>query len=152
MDQLFEFVGNHLELVAVWAFFLAALMWDSSKKSGDTISVNETIHKINKEEAVVLDVRDHKDFSQGHLVDAINIPFAKLAERMSELEKYKTRPIVLICKSGQTVAMAGKMLKQKEFEVYRMKGGMMEWSAQSLPVVKKEAKKEKKNNKEKADD
>jgi len=151
MEQFFEFIGNHWELVAVWTAFVVALLWDNGKKSGETISVNEAINKINKENAVVLDIREHQDYSQGHLVDAMNIPFAKLAERMSELEKHKSRPIVLVCKTGQTVAMAGKMLKQKEFEVYRMQGGMAEWSHQNLPVVKKEKISHKKDKKDKKD-
>ena len=59
-----------------------------------------------------------------------------LAQRMSELDKERERPIVLVCKTGQTVSMAGKMLREKGFNAVRMKGGMMEWNSQNLPVVK----------------
>ena len=69
-------------------------------------------------------------------MNAINIPYASLAQRMNELEKERERPIVLVCKTGQTVSMAGKMLREKGFNAVRMKGGMMEWNSQNLPVVK----------------
>ena len=84
----------------------------------------------------VKDIRDKADFKAGHLVNAINIPYASLAQRMNELEKERERPIVLVCKTGQTVSMAGKMLREKGFNAVRMKGGMMEWNSQNLPVVK----------------
>ena len=91
---------------------------------------------INRQNALVLDIRDKADFKAGHLVNAVNIPYASLAQRMNELDKERERPIVLVCKTGQTVSMAGKMLREKGFNAVRMKGGMMEWNSQNLPVVK----------------
>ena len=92
---------------------------------------------INKKDAFVLDIRDGSDFKNGHLVGAVNIPYANLANRLGELEPQKNRPIILVCKTGQTVSMAGKMLREKGFDAVRMKGGMMEWNNQNLPLVKK---------------
>lgn len=136
MDRLLEFVVNHWELVGLFTFFLVALLWDNNKRSGQSVSVAEAVLKINKENALVLDIRDSKDFNAGHLAGAVNIPYAKLADRLSELDKHKERPIILVCKSGQTVSVAGKMLKEKGFNAIRLSGGMMEWSNQNLPVVR----------------
>ena len=67
---------------------------------------------------------------------ALHIPSAKLAERMAELEKYKDKPIVLVCKMGQQAGAAGKQLKAADFsKVYKMTGGMMEWGNLQLPTV-----------------
>lgn len=136
MDRLFEFIANHWELVGMFAFFVVALFWDNNKRSGQSVSPAEATIKINSENALVLDIRDTKDFSAGHLANAVNIPYAKLSERLSELEKHKERPIILVCKSGQTVGVAGKMLREKGFNAMRLSGGMMEWSNQNLPVVR----------------
>jgi rhodanese-related sulfurtransferase len=84
-----------------------------------------------------LDLRDGADFKQGHIVDALHIPASKLAERAAELEKYKDKPIVLVCKMGQHSGAAGKQLRSQGFDkVYKMTGGMMEWGNLQLPLVK----------------
>jgi len=84
----------------------------------------------------VLDIRDKKDFSAGHLANALNIPYSNLASRLNELDAHKERPIILVCKTGQTVGVAGKMLREKGFNAVRLTGGMMEWTNQNLPVVR----------------
>ena len=137
MEQAFEFINNNWMLVSVWGAFLAAFLWDNNQRSGASISSAQATQMINKQDAVVLDIRDKKDFDDGHLANAINIPYSSLADRLSELESSKEHPIVLVCKSGQSVGMAGKTLKQKGFEVYRLSGGMLEWTNQNLPLVTK---------------
>jgi rhodanese-related sulfurtransferase len=55
---------------------------------------------------------------------------------MAELEKYRNKPIILVCKMGRQASAAGKQLKGNNFEqVYKMTGGMMEWSNLQLPTV-----------------
>lgn len=137
MDQAIEFVGNHWWLVAIWAAFFVALLWDNKQRAGASVSPAQAIQMINKDDALVLDIRDKKDFGKGHVVNAKNIPFANLAGRLGELDTYKSRPVLLVCKTGTTVSVASKMLKEKGFNAIRMTGGMMEWEAQKLPVVRK---------------
>jgi len=137
MDQLFEFIGNHWWLVGIWGAFLAALMWDNNQRSGQSVSTAQATAMINKENALVLDIRDKKEFSEGHLANATNMPYANLAKRMNELDIHKHRPIILVCKTGTTVSVAGKMLREKGYNALRLNGGMMEWNAQNLPVVRK---------------
>jgi rhodanese-related sulfurtransferase len=83
---------------------------------------------------VVIDLRDAKEFREGHIVDALNIPFAKITDKMGELDK--SRPVVLVDKIGQHSAAIGRQLKQAGFQVNRLQGGMSEWTGSSLPVVK----------------
>ncbi|MAD47126.1 MAG: sulfurtransferase [Oceanospirillaceae bacterium] len=136
MDRLFEFVANHWWLVGIWGAFLLALLWDNNRRSGLSVSTSQATMMANNEDAVFVDIRDAKDFSAGHIANAVNIPFATLTSRMSELDKYKDKPLILVCKSGQTVNMAGKTLREKGFNAVRMSGGMMEWNNQNLPVVR----------------
>ena len=82
-------------------------------------------------------MRDQKEFSEGHIVDAVNIPHAALGSRLSEIERHKQKPIVVTCKMGQHAGTAGTVLRKAGFEnVSRLKGGIMEWRNQNLPVVK----------------
>jgi len=95
------------------------------------------VNMINRDNAVVLDIRDNKEFGAGHIVDAINIPLSNLDNRATELQKYKDSPIVIVCKMGQSASAAGKKLKALEYEqVHRLSGGMAEWSASNLPLIK----------------
>ncbi len=137
MDQLVEFVGNNWWLVGIWGAFIGALLWDNNQRSGQSVSTAQATAMINRENALVVDIRDKKDFSVGHVANAMNIPYANLAKRMNELDIHKQRPIILVCKTGTTVSVAGKMLREKGFNALRLNGGMMEWNAQNLPVVRK---------------
>lgn len=92
---------------------------------------------VNRENALVLDVRDRKEFQAGHIVDAVNIPQSSLESRLDELKKHKDRPVVVVCRIGQNAGAAGTLLRKSGFEqVSRLSGGMTEWRNQNLPVVK----------------
>ena len=93
---------------------------------------------INRSNAVVLDIRDKKDFDAGHIVDAIHIPLGKLEGHVTELDKHKAVPVVVACRLGQHSADAVKVLRKAGFtQVLRLAGGMIEWRAQNLPLVQK---------------
>ena len=101
------------------------------------MSPQELVNLVNKEGAVVLDVRDSKEFASGHIVDAVNVPHAVLESRLAELEKYKEKPVTIVCKMGQHAGTAGTLLRKAGFaSVTRLTGGMTEWRNQNLPVVK----------------
>src|SRR5258708_6893142 len=62
-----------------------------------SVSPTEAVLLINRQDAVVVDVRDAKQFRAGHIVNAVNLPFAELEDRVREVEKYKQRPVILSC-------------------------------------------------------
>lgn len=134
MNNFLIFLGEQWMLVSALMALAGLFMWTENQRAGDSISVHQLIAQVNNANAAVLDLRDPKEFREGHVVDAINIPFAKIAERMAELDK--TRPLVLVDKIGQHSAAIGRTLKQAGFQVSRLQGGMSEWTASSLPVVK----------------
>lgn len=123
-------------LFSLLAVLVAAFIWTESHKGGQAMSHHDVTRLINSDAAVLLDVRDTKDFGSGHIVDAINIPYAKLTTRVVELEKFREKTIVVVDKLGQHAGAAGKILKDKGFEVARLQGGLAEWKAQNLPLVK----------------
>lgn len=138
MELFLQFISAQWILVTALIVCIILLLRHESRKGGESLSPQQLVARVNQAEAVVLDVRDAKEFDQGHIVDALNIPFAKLAERMSELEKFKSRPVVVVCKMGQHSGAAGKQLRAQGFEdVSRLSGGMVEWKAQQLPLVMK---------------
>lgn len=136
MALFFEFLAEQWLLASALLVVIVMLFVHEGRRSGPSVTPQQAINLINKEDGVFLDLRDAADYKQGHIVDAINIPATKLASRLVELEKYKDKPLVLVCKMGQQSGAAGKQLKEAKFErVYKMSGGMTEWGNLQLPTV-----------------
>jgi len=135
IEQIFEFIVNHPILVGTFVFLLVAFLINEGKQGGATVNTSNLVKMVNHEDAVILDVRDKKDFGLGHISGAVHMPFSSLDQRATELDADK--PIILVCKMGQLSSAAGKKLKALGFEnVRRLSGGMAEWNASGLPIVK----------------
>jgi rhodanese-related sulfurtransferase len=136
MALFLEFLTQQWMLASALLVAVALLITYESRKAGPSLSPQQAINVVNEQNGVFVDLRDAAEFRKGHIVDAINIPALKLPEHMAELEKYKDRPIVLVCKMGQQSSGASKQLKEANYStVYKMTGGMMEWSNLQLPTV-----------------
>ena len=121
----------------MFVFLLFAFFVNEGKQGGAAISTSNLVTLVNREGAVILDIRDNKEYSAGHIAGAINMPYASVDSRIGELEGYKEKPLVLVCKMGQHSSSAGRKLKAQGFtDLRRLAGGMSEWSASNLPVVK----------------
>ncbi|WP_330927104.1 rhodanese-like domain-containing protein [Candidatus Sororendozoicomonas aggregata] len=137
MEQLFEFAANHLPLVAALVAILCALFLTEMRKGGQALSTQEMIQLVNQEDAIVIDVRKKADYDKGHIVNAINIPYANLKNRISELNKHKNKPIIIVDAMGQHASSAIKTLKESGLtNVVKLKGGVGTWQADSLPLIK----------------
>ena len=139
IDQLFEFVQNHPLLVGAFLLVLVAwLIYETRSASTNAVTSTQATQLINREDAVVLDIRESKDFKAGHIAGARNIPQSNIDSRMNELNKVKGQPIIVVCKHGQSASVVQAKLAKAGFErVSKLKGGMAQWQADSLPVVKK---------------
>lgn len=138
MEKIIEFAINHWELVLVLAGLITALVITESRRGGVGVSSSQLTALINRENAAVLDIRDAKEFREGHITGAINIPFTGVADRLRELSQYKENPIVIVCKMGQHSSTVGKTLRDDGFgDVRRLTGGIGAWQADGLPLVKK---------------
>jgi rhodanese-related sulfurtransferase len=137
MEQFFTFLGNHPILIGTFLLLIFLFFRNESARAGATIGTQELVRLVNKEKATVLDVRERGEFMEGHIVDAVNIPYALLESRIDELSQYKDSPVVIACKVGQHSGAAGTLLQKNGFtNVTRLTGGYSEWRAQNLPVVK----------------
>ncbi len=135
MAQFIEFLVNHWILSGIWLGLVVTLVMYLTAKSGDALSPHQATLLVNRENAVFLDIRDKKAFDGGHIVDAINLPSAKLKDRMVELEKYRDK-LCVFARWDTSPGEAVKTLTENGFSaVNRMKGGMTEWQTQGLPTV-----------------
>jgi len=137
VDQIFDFATNHYVLVGAFVFLLVAFVINEGKQGGAAITPTNLVNLVNREGAMLLDIRDTKEYSSGHIAGAVSMPVSSIDARIGELESHKDKPVVLVCKMGQHASATGRKLKALGFEnVRRLSGGMSEWTASSLPIVK----------------
>ena len=80
----------------------------------------------------LLDVREPEELEGplGHLPGSLNISVTKLSARLSELEEYKDKELVAVCRSGARAYTATQILGMAGFRnVTVLEGGMIGWNA-----------------------
>lgn len=136
LQNLTEFMANHYWLTLAFIVVLVLLIITEGRKAGAALSTQQATALINRENALVVDVRAKKDFAAGHIVDSINIPQDSFVTRISELDKHKSRPILLVCANGQHAGPCSKQLKAAGYQVSRLASGISGWRSDNLPLVK----------------
>ncbi len=139
--QITEFSANHPLLVGGFVVLLVALFFNELKhaaKKFKSLVPAEVIRMMNNEEVVLLDVREPSETAAGKIARAIQIPAGSVAQRISELKKHRGKPVIVYCKTGARSGIACSALNKDGFEnIYSMKGGILAWQDEHLPVVKK---------------
>lgn len=136
LAQLIEFVTNHYLLSGSAVVLLALLIYSELQRGGKSLSCRELTALVNGEQGVIVDVRSHKDFAGGHIVDSLNIPYDKFAERMVELDKYKGKTIVLVDALGQHAGTICRDLQKAGHAAAKLGGGIANWRGDNLPLIK----------------
>nr|WP_267869591.1 rhodanese-like domain-containing protein [Massilia agrisoli] len=114
-----------------------ALLLPALQPRGKRASILEATQMINRAKTTILDVRTPDEFAAGHLRDAKNIPLADLGARIGELDKQKTKAVVVVCQQGARADKAVRMLQKAGFDdVVSLDGGLTAWTAAGLPTVK----------------
>ena len=140
MEKLIEFAGNHLVLVSLLAAITVMLIWNllGGAISGiKQLTPAEVTRLMNRDGAVLLDIRNANEFNKGHIINSISVPNSDLPERQESLEKYKQKSVIIYCEHGNTSDKAARSLKSSGFEnVCSLKGGLTAWRTANLPLTK----------------
>lgn len=137
VQHLIEFIANHYLLSGAFLVVLVLLIVTEGRKAGKALTSQQATVLLNRENAVLVDIRPKKDFAAGHIVDSINIPLDSFATRVVELDKHREKPIILACANGQHAGAASKQLKAAGYaNVNRLAHGISGWRADNLPLVK----------------
>ncbi|MFZ3205586.1 MAG: rhodanese-like domain-containing protein [Pseudomonas sp.] len=136
LANLIEFASTHYVLSGLFVVLLALLIFTELRKGGQSLSSRELTALINSEQGLVLDVRGQKDFSAGHIVGALHIPYEKVAGRIAELEKHKAKTLVVVDAMGQHAGTVSRDLKKAGFNAAKLSGGIASWRGDNLPLVK----------------
>ena len=133
------FVQNNFALILVALISGGMLLWPLlSRRAAGEVGTLAAVQLINHQDALVLDVREDIEYDAGHIANARHIPVGKLEGRLQELEKFKSKPIVVVCRSGMRSNRACSVLRKHGFaDVHNLEGGINAWQQASLPVAKK---------------
>jgi rhodanese-related sulfurtransferase len=133
-----KFIIDNWYLFAIAAASGGLLLWPVLQGATLTgIAPAAAIQLINREKAVVVDVCEADEFSQGHIVGSKNIPLGELEAKLAQAVKNKALPLVLVCQTGARSARAVAMAKKLGYEqAQSLAGGLKAWKAANLPVEK----------------
>ena len=106
-------------------------------RPGREVSAVEAVQLINRRDAVVLDVRDAAEYKAGHITNARHVPEGELEARLKDLEKVKTKPIIVSCARGnRSMAIANRLRALGFAEVFSLRGGLAAWQQANMPLEK----------------
>jgi rhodanese-related sulfurtransferase len=133
-----KFLIDNWMLISVALASGAMLLWPILKgATGGGVSTAEAVQLINRERAVVVDVCETEEFAAGHVGGAKNVPMAQLEQRLPEVVKNKTLPLILVCASGGRASRALGVAKRLGYDKAQvLAGGMKSWKEANLPVEK----------------
>ena len=138
MGRLAEFAQDNLFLVfALLASWSAVMFYEIRLKARGLaqVSTADALRIINKG-AMIIDVRPADAFGTGHIVNARNIGLQMIEPGRSPLKK-KNRVVLTVCENGTNSGRAANTLRKAGFEsVFSLKGGLKQWRADNLPLVK----------------
>ena len=141
MEQIIEFAGKHGMLVAGFAGIVLLLIWTEISRytrGYAELTPLQVVQKINQGQTTIVDISPVADFSKGHLSGAKHIALSRFIPTDPEIEKMKSEPILVVCKSGQTAHQAAaKLVKMGATDVTVLKGGTTQWLADQYPLVRK---------------
>ena len=134
-----KFVMDNIFLIAVAFVSGAMLVWPMLRRGagGPAVNTLEATQLINRQDALVLDVREQAEYAQSHILNSRLLPLSQIEARIGEIEKFKDKPVIVYCASGNRSSTAAAVLRKSGFSnVANLSGGFAAWQAAGLPVQK----------------
>ena len=132
------FVVQNWALVLIALVSGAMLMWPGIAQSARAgLTPDGAVQLINREKAQVVDVSETEEFAAGHIVGARNVPVNDLEQRLPQVVRNKTVPLILVCSNGARAKRAQAVAKTLGYEkAVVLGGGLRAWKEANLPVEK----------------
>lgn len=142
INQLIEFASNNAILfLALVGIIIMLIAGELKQRIGGVKQVGpfDATRMLNHDDAVMIDMRNLKDFQAGHIVNAVHLPEQNDSD-IKNLEKFRKQPLIVYCRSGQrSSGVCGKLRKQGFETVYNLKGGVVAWQNANLPLSRSQA-------------
>jgi rhodanese-related sulfurtransferase len=133
-----KFLIDNWMLITVALVSGGMLLWPMFQGAGSgALTSAMAVQLINREKAVIVDVCEPEEFAQGHIGGAKNIPLGQFEQRLPEVVKNKTVPLILVCAAGVRASRATNTAKKLGYEkAQALAGGLKAWKEANLPVEK----------------
>ena len=100
-------------------------MWHCNQSV--TIESKDAVNLVDNSEYYFLDVRTMREHADGAIPNTVCIPLQEIGQRLSELNDYKNKKIIVYCRSGNRSGKATKILIENGFDAVNLIGGMNSW-------------------------
>jgi rhodanese-related sulfurtransferase len=138
MEQIYQFIINHWALCLAFVGIILLIYineWFTKSNGPKTLTPQFAVEKINHEDAVVIDLRDQEAFAAGHIINALRAGADDFD--LPRMDKYKLKPVILVCSRGIQAQTLASKLKSKGFmNAMVLAGGLSAWQSAGLPLVK----------------
>ena len=134
-----EFISKNIFLILIAAVSGGMLLWPFVRKGtgGPWVNTLQATQLMNREDALVVDLRPAAEFAAGHILGARNIPLAEFERRAGELDKHKAKPVIVYCGTGNSSGAGMALLRKGGFaNALNLSGGFAAWQQAGLPVEK----------------
>lgn len=135
-----SFIQENILLILVALVSGAMLLWPYVRRvsAGPSVTPAQATYLINREDALLIDVRDPGEYGSGHILGAKNLPLARLDASGAEIAaKRKQKPVIVYCDTGNRSAKAAAVLRGQGYaQVLNLAGGFAAWRQAGLPVEK----------------
>lgn len=133
-----DFLINNWVLILVAVGSGAMLLWPvlTGGVGQGGVSVADAVQKMNREKAVLVDVREANEYAAEHVVQARHVPLGEVEQKLAQVAKNKQAPVLFICVSGARSGRAAAIARKLGYEqALSVAGGMGAWRRANLPVV-----------------
>lgn len=139
-EELWAFLGRNPMLSLALAGITVAIVYTELMRvfrGFKGLRPAELTALVNREDALVVDLRPAAEFEKGHIPGSKNVQMAQFDPENKALTGAKSLPVVAVCKTGVTAVDAAKRLCKAGFEkVYVLEGGIGAWQQADLPLAK----------------
>ena len=141
MEPYVAFLIDHWMLSSAFVIIVILLLMNEGLNRSfgiKALSPQELVNFLNHKNAKLVDIRTREQFNEKAILGAINIPQAEFANQLNTLEKYKDKPVILVCQRGNISPKIGRLLKKHDFaDLYYLAGGIEMWQSNGMPILKK---------------
>ena len=134
MPYFFEFLLTNWFLVLPLIIAITLFFYTENSRKATKLDSQEVIFQLNNKNALLIDLRNEKEFSRGKISQAIYIG-PNMENCRKEIDKISDRPVILFCQNGLKSDEFSKELKKSEIDVYILKGGINSWISDGLPLL-----------------
>ena len=84
-------------------------------------------------EIQLVDCREQYEWDAGRVDGALHLPLNSIMAGAGAEELDQSKPVAVICRSGNRSELATMMLQARGFDAYNLEGGIEAWAREGLP-------------------